>query len=185
MATTTKPRPAGKSADEMGKQQREISVSEFFTKNRHLLGFDNPRKALLTAVKEAVDNSLDASEEAGILPEIVVKLEAVGEEGKPPPRVSDATRFRVTVIDYGPGIVRDQIPRIFAKLLYGSKFHRLRMSRGQQGIGISAAGMYGQLTTGKPVKIISRTGPRAAAHFFEVQIDTKKNETLVHKNKKS
>src|SRR3954468_20111291 len=92
-----KPRPAGKTADEMGKQQREISVSEFFTKNRHLLGFDNPRKALLTCVKEAVDNALDASEEAGILPEIVVKLEAVGEGGNPPPAVSQATRFRVTI----------------------------------------------------------------------------------------
>lgn len=177
-----KPRPAGKTADEMGKQQREISVSEFFTKNRHLLGFDNPRKALLTAVKEAVDNALDASEEAGILPEIVVKLEAVG-EGNAPVVVSQATRFRVTVIDYGPGIVRDQIPKIFAKLLYGSKFHRLRMSRGQQGIGISAAGMYGQLTTGKPVKIISRTSEKQPAHYFEVQIDTKKNEPLILEKK--
>jgi DNA topoisomerase-6 subunit B len=96
---------------------------------------------------------------------------------------SQATRFRITVTDNGPGIVRQQIPRVFAKLLYGSKFHRMRMSRGQQGIGISAAGMYGQLTTGKPVKVISRTGPRATAHYFEVQIDTKKNEPLVHENK--
>lgn len=168
-------------AVEMGARQREISVSEFFTKNRHLLGFDNPRKALLTCVKEAVDNALDACEEAGILPDVTVKLEVVsnGEPVAP----SQASRFRVTVTDNGPGIVRQQIPRIFAKLLYGSKFHRLRMSRGQQGIGISAAGMYGQLTTGKPVKIISRIGPKAAAHFFEVQIDTKKNEPLVHENK--
>jgi DNA topoisomerase-6 subunit B len=181
--TTTAKKIAGKTADEMGKQQREISVSEFFTKNRHLLGFDNPRKAILTAVKEAVDNALDASEEAGILPEVVVKLEAVGQGDAPPPRVSDATRFRVTVIDYGPGIVRDQIPRIFAKLLYGSKFHRLRMSRGQQGIGISAAGMYGQLTTGKPVKIISRTDAKKPAHYFEIQIDTKKNEPIVLEKK--
>ncbi|ALA58690.1 DNA topoisomerase VI subunit B [Nitrospira moscoviensis] len=169
-------------AVEMGARQREISVSEFFTKNRHLLGFDNPRKALLTCVKEAVDNALDASEEAGILPDVTVRLEVVPTNGPPPP-ASQATRFRITVTDNGPGIVRQHIPRIFAKLLYGSKFHRLRMSRGQQGIGISAAGMYGQLTTGKPVKIISRTGPRAAAHFFEVQIDTKKNEPLVHENK--
>jgi DNA topoisomerase-6 subunit B len=168
-------------AVEMGARQREISVAEFFTKNRHLLGFDNPRKALLTCVKEAVDNALDACEEAGILPDVIVKLEVVsnGEPIAP----SQATRFRVTVTDNGPGIVRQQIPRIFAKLLYGSKFHRMRMSRGQQGIGISAAGMYGQLTTGKPVKIISRIGPKAAAHFFEVQIDTKKNEPLVHENK--
>jgi DNA topoisomerase-6 subunit B len=166
----------------MGARQREISVSEFFTKNRHLLGFDNPRKALLTCVKEAVDNALDACEEAGILPEVTVKLETAM-EGHTPVALSQATRFRITVTDNGPGIVRQQIPRIFAKLLYGSKFHRMRMSRGQQGIGISAAGMYGQLTTGKPVKVISRTGPRAAAHYFEVQIDTKKNEPLVHENK--
>jgi len=170
------------SAVEMGARQREISVSEFFTKNRHLLGFDNPRKALLTCVKEAVDNALDACEEAGILPDIVVKVEAVGNGGPPPP-ASQASRFRITVTDNGPGIVRQQIPPIFAKLLYGSKFHRLRMSRGQQGIGISAAGMYGQLTTGKPVQIISRTGGRSPAHFFEVQIDTKKNEPLILEKK--
>ena len=163
------------SAVEMGARQREISVSEFFTKNRHLLGFDNPRKALLTCVKEAVDNALDAAEEAGILPDVDVALEVVSTNGAAPP-ASQATRFRVTVTDNGPGIVRQQIPPIFAKLLYGSKFHRLRMSRGQQGIGISAAGMYAQLTTGKPVQIISRTGPRAAAHIFEVSIDTQKNE---------
>ena len=170
------------SAVEMGARQREISVSEFFTKNRHLLGFDNPRKALLTCVKEAVDNALDACEEAGILPEVVVKLEVAPNGGAAPPP-SQANRFRITVIDYGPGIVRQQIPRIFAKLLYGSKFHRLRMSRGQQGIGISAAGMYAQLTTGKPVQIISRTGARAPAHYFEVQIDTKKNEPRILEKK--
>jgi len=171
------------SAAEMGARQREISVSEFFTKNRHLLGFDNPRKALLTCIKEAVDNALDACEEAGILPEVIVKLEVVA-NGGPTPTPAQATRFRVTVIDDGPGIVRQQIPPIFAKLLYGSKFHRLRMSRGQQGIGISAAGMYAQLTTGKPVQIISRTGARAPAHYFEVQIDTKKNEPRIFEDKK-
>ena len=89
------------SAAEMGARQREISVSEFFTKNRHLLGFDNPRKALLTCVKEAVDNALDACEEAGILPEVVVKLE-VASNGDAAPPPSQANRFRVTVIDYGP-----------------------------------------------------------------------------------
>src|SRR5438876_3038866 len=172
------------SAVEMGARQREISVSEFFTKNRHLLGFDNPRKALLTCVKEAVDNALDAAEEASILPDVLVNVEVAAADGAPPPPPSQATRFRVTVIDNGPGIVRQQIPPIFAKLLYGSKFYRLRMSRGQQGIGISAAGMYAQLTTGKPVQITSRTGARATAHYFEVQIDTKKNEPRIFENKK-
>jgi DNA topoisomerase-6 subunit B len=172
-----KPQPTA-TAVEMGARQREISVSEFFTKNRHLLGFDSPRKALLTCVKEAVDNALDACEEAGILPDIIVKLEPVGDAP-----ASQATRFRITIADNGPGIVRQQIPPIFAKLLYGSKFHRLRMSRGQQGIGISAAGMYAQLTTGKPVQITSRTGARAPAHYFEVQIDTKKNEPRILEKK--
>jgi len=181
-AKPAKPTPTT-SAVEMGARQREISVSEFFTKNRHLLGFDNPRKALLTCVKEAVDNALDAAEEAGILPEVLVNVEVAAGNGAPPP-ASQATRFRVTVTDNGPGIVRAQIPPIFAKLLYGSKFHRLRMSRGQQGIGISAAGMYAQLTTGKPVRITSRTGARAAAHYFELQIDTKKNEPRIFENKK-
>ena len=174
--------PQAVTAVEMGARQREISVSEFFTKNRHLLGFDNPRKALLTCVKEAVDNALDACEEAGILPDITVKLEVVADGGTVPP-ASQATRFRITIADNGPGIVKQQIPKIFAKLLYGSKFHRMRMSRGQQGIGISAAGMYAQITTGKPVKIISRTGSRAAAHYFEVQIDTKTNEPRIFENK--
>src|SRR6059058_2298491 len=179
--TPPPPKPAV-SAVEMGARQREISVSEFFTKNRHLLGFDNPRKALLTCVKEAVDNALDACEEAGILPDVVVKVEAVA-NGEAPPPASQASRFRITVTDNGPGIIRQQIPPIFAKLLYGSKFHRLRMSRGQQGIGISAAGMYGQLTTGKPVQIISRTSARTPAHYFEVQIDTKKNEPQILEKK--
>ena len=147
--------------------QRDISVSEFFAKNRHLLGFDSPRKALLTSVKEAVDNSLDACEEAGILPEIWVHIEPVGEAG---------TRYRMGVQDNGPGIISRQIPLIFGKLLYGSKFHRLRMSRGQQGIGISAAGMYGVLTTGKPVKIISKIDAKHPAHYYELRIDTKTNQ---------
>src|SRR6185312_8014525 len=155
-------------AESMATLQKEISVSEFFAKNRHLLGFDNPRKALLTTVKEAVDNSLDACEEAGILPNVWVHIEQ-----------TSPNRFKVGVQDNGPGILKTQIPNIFGKLLYGSKFHRLRMSRGQQGIGISAAGMYGVLTTGKPVKVISRIGPRKPAHYFEIQIDTKKNKAEI------
>ena len=158
-------------AASMAAQQREISVSEFFAKNRHLLGFDNPRKALLTTVKEAVDNSLDACEEAGILPDIIVEIHATGEN-----------RFRIAVQDNGPGIVKQQIPNIFGKLLYGSKFHRLRMSRGQQGIGISAAGMYGLLTTGQAVKITSRIAPKKPAHYYELQIDTNRNQPEVIKD---
>jgi len=163
--------PPRATAASMASQQREISVSEFFTKNRHLLGFDSPTKALLTTIKEAVDNSLDACEEAEILPDLLVEIRMVSEN-----------RYRVVVEDNGPGIVKAQVPRIFGKLLYGSKFHRLRQSRGQQGIGISAAGMYGQLTTGKPVVIESRIGIKDPAHRFELVIDTQRNEPKVKRD---
>src|SRR5262245_48010484 len=189
-----------RTADEMGGENREISVSEFFVKNRHLLGFDSPIRALLTTVKEGVDNALDACEEAGILPEVVVSIRRVGDpphapasveptttngDGKPstetvagaaPAVIPDGLfqrrlfdedvseeeeaaksiaaaargvnvkksgrkitdppeRFIVLIEDNGPGIVEEQIGKVFGKLLYGSKFHRLRQSRGQQGIG--------------------------------------------------
>src|SRR3989338_1042223 len=112
---------AKKTAEDFAKQQKEISISEFFEKNKHLLGFDNPTKALLMSVKEAVDNALDACEEAEILPDITIKIKSLKEDV-----------YRVCVQDNGPGIVKEQVPRIFGKLLYGSKFHRLRQSRGQQ-----------------------------------------------------
>ena len=168
----TRRTPPAATAESLAAKQRDISVSEFFAKNRHLLGFDNPRKALLTAVKEAVDNSLDACEEAHILPEIRIAITPVD---------GSENRFRVTVVDNGPGIVKQQVPHIFGRLLYGSKFHTLKMSRGQQGIGISAAGMYGLLTTGEPVQIVTRTGPSKRASLYHVQIDTTKNrpETIL------
>ncbi len=182
----TPPGPAAKApkrratAEQMAQKQREISISEFFTKNRHLLGFDNPSKALLTTIKEAVDNSLDACEEAGILPDITVEVRDLAWEAS---RDGDLTkgegRFVVMVEDNGPGIVKAQVPKIFGKLLYGSKFHRLKQSRGQQGIGISAAAMYGQLTTGSPIRVTSRTGKSKPAHSFDIQIDTRKNNPVV------
>ena len=185
------------SAESLAAKQREISVSEFFAKNRHLLGFDNPRKALLTTVKEAVDNALDACEEAGILPDVTVVIEELeesakvrrhegakgaGPEAKEPAsekRSAQSQRYRVTIVDNGPGIVRKQVEHIFGRLLYGSKFHRLKMSRGQQGIGISAAGMYGLLTTGRPMVIHTRPNASRRAHHIELAMNTKTNRAEV------
>ena len=163
---------AKRSAEELAKNQREISIAEFFEKNRHLLGFDNPRRSLLTTIKEAVDNALDACEEARILPEIQVELIQLSE-----------TRFRVIIEDNGPGIIKKQIPKIFAKLLYGSKFHKLSATRGQQGIGISAAVLYGQLTTGKPASITSKTGKGKLAEFVKLKINTSTNNPVLSDEK--
>lgn len=198
MAAPRRKPAASADAQEMAGRQREISISEFFTKNRHLLGFDSPARALLTAIKEAVDNSLDACEEGGFAPVLYVEirpdrpvnlglelasLDESAKPGKNDPSSGNGTsrdeRYRIIVEDNGPGIVRAQIPRIFGKLLYGSKFHSLKQSRGQQGIGISAAGMYGQLTTGEPVTIYSCTGKGAPAHRIKLQMDMKKNEPRI------
>ena len=159
-------------AHELAERQREISVSEFFAKNRHLLGFDSPKKALMMGVKEAVDNSLDATVEAKVLPDIYVELQQVGEE-----------RFKVIVEDNGPGIIKKQVPNIFGKLLYGSKFHVLKQSMGQQGIGISAVLLYGQLTTGKGMHITSRISDKYPTNYFEVQMNTQKNEPVIAQEK--
>ncbi|MFB6311193.1 MAG: DNA topoisomerase VI subunit B [Salinirussus sp.] len=151
-------------AEELAADQRSISIAEFFEKNKHMLGFDSDARAVVTAVKEAVDNALDACEEASILPDIYVEIRDVGDY------------YRLVVEDNGPGITKEQIPKIFGKLLYGSRFHKREQNRGQQGIGISAAVLYAQLTSGKPAKITSRTRGRDEAQYFEVIIDTDENE---------
>jgi DNA topoisomerase-6 subunit B len=152
-------------AEELAKQQRSISVAEFFERNKHLLGFDSPTRGIITTIKEAVDNALDACEEALVLPDIFIGI-----------RRQPQDLFRIIVEDNGPGIVPEQVPFVFGKLLYGSRFHQIRQSRGQQGIGISAAVLYAQLTSGLPTTVISRTGPESPARLFQVQIDIKTNE---------
>jgi DNA topoisomerase-6 subunit B len=169
-------KPRRETAETMATRQKDIAVSEFFAKNRHLLGFDNPRKALLTTVKEAVDNSLDACEEAGILPNITIIIEDLQPDR---PANAKQSRYRVTTVDNGPGIVRKQVENVFGRLLFGSKFHRLKMSRGQQGIGISAAGMYGLITTGKPMVIHTRPSAKKPAHHIELAMNTKTNRAEV------
>ena len=154
-------------ATELAKKQKEISIAEFFERNKHILGYDSPTRALITAVKEAVDNALDVCEEAGILPEIYLTINQVE---------NTKDEFLVMIEDNGPGIVKKQIPQIFGKLLYGSRFNAIRQSRGQQGIGISAAVMYAQVTTGKPTKILSKIDEEHPAYDIEIILDTKKNQ---------
>ena len=153
-------------AEQLASKQREISVAEFFERNRQILGFDNPQRALLTAVKEAVDNSLDAAEEAGVLPDVSVEISKDD---------SGPDRYRLVVSDNGPGILRKELPNVFGRLLYGSRFHAHRQSRGQQGIGISAAVLYAGLTTARPARVTSKVEEEEAAHVLEIQVDTQRN----------
>jgi len=153
---------------DLAKNQKEISVAEFFERNKHILGFGNSTRALVTSIKEGVDNSLDACEEVNILPDIHVEI-SNHEDGE----------CKVIIEDNGPGVVKTQIKHIFGRLLYGSRFHAIRQSRGQQGIGISAVVLYGQLTTGKHATIISKIQEDRPAAVIELAIDTNKNRAEV------
>jgi DNA topoisomerase-6 subunit B len=240
-----------KTAEDLAGKMREVSVAEFFEKNKHLLGYENPTKALLTIVKEGVDNSLDACDEAGILPNIKISIKEIearimydivdskgneiGEfmfDKKPVLKIKDRFpklkgtdkgkdstsytfevggkeyliketknesgeksyqlfidgekvrmirsplgKFRIVMEDNGPGVIASKVPLAFGKMLYGSKFHRLRQSRGTQGIGISGVIMYSQITTGKSTKIVSSTEKEVAT--VELRIDVGKNSAQI------
>ena len=160
-------------AERLADKQHEISVTEFFEKNKQILGFDSRTKSLLMGVKEAVDNSLDACEEAEILPDIVVKIQKTGDD-----------EYHVSIEDNGPGIVHRAMPNVFGRLLYGSRFHAMRQSRGQQGIGISATVMFANISTGHPAHVVSRIeGKDEIAWSMDIAVDTKTNRPLVTNDK--
>ena len=156
-------------ADKMAKNQKQIAISEFFEKNKHFLGFDSLQRSIITAVKEAVDNSLDACEEARILPEIIVKISKID---------SKKDILELQTEDNGPGIPQKSIEKVFGQLLFGSRFHAIRQSRGQQGIGITGVVMYSQLTTGKPTHVLSKVASDPTAVSVNIGLDTRKNKAV-------
>jgi len=156
-------------ADKMASNQKQIAISEFFEKNKHFLGFDSLQRSIITAVKEAVDNSLDACEEARILPEIRVQINKVN---------SKRDILELITEDNGPGIPQKSIEKVFGQLLFGSRFHAIRQSRGQQGIGITGVVMYAQLTTGKPTHILSKIASENTAVTIKIGLDTRRNKAV-------
>ncbi|MEM4363781.1 MAG: ATP-binding protein, partial [Candidatus Diapherotrites archaeon] len=137
----------GKTAEEMAAEFKEHSVAEFFKKNMQMLGLTGKIKTLTTIVHEYVTNSIDACEEAHILPEIEIQIKEIGEEF-----------YEVIAKDNGPGLTKETVGKALGKLLAGTKFHRMIQTRGQQGIGASGCTMLSQITTGKPVQVITGTG---------------------------
>ena len=148
-------------------KQKQIAISEFFEKNKHFLGFDSLQRAIITAVKESVDNSLDACEEVRILPDIRIEVKRL-----------EGNRVELITQDNGPGIPRDSIEHVFGKFLLGSRFHAIRQTRGQQGIGITGVVMYSQLTTGAKTRVVSKVKDDATAVFVDLGIDTRKNKAI-------
>ena len=152
-------------AEKIASKQKQISISEFFEKNKHFLGFDTLQRAVITAVKEAVDNSLDACEEARILPTIKVEINKL-----------KGDKLELICQDNGPGIPRDSVEHVFGKFLLGSRFHAIRQTRGQQGIGITGVVMYSQLTTGSKTHVISKIKSDSSAVHVDLGLDTRKNK---------
>ncbi|MBC8437899.1 MAG: DNA topoisomerase VI subunit B [Euryarchaeota archaeon] len=156
-------------------RMQQASISEFFEKNKHFLGFDTLNRSIITAAKEAVDNSLDACEEARLLPDIHLEIHKVKEKKDQLVMISR---------DNGPGIPPDAITKVFGSLLFGSRFHTIRQTRGQQGIGITGVVMYSQLTTGKKTNVISKVTGEATAVYVDIGLDTKKNKAITANRKR-
>ncbi|MEM4633712.1 MAG: DNA topoisomerase VI subunit B [Candidatus Anstonellaceae archaeon] len=147
---------------------KEHSVAEFFKKNQQMLGFSGKTRSLTTIVHEYVTNSLDACEEAGILPDVTITIEELDKE---------AGRYRIIAEDNGPGIPEKHLGKALGQMLAGTKFHRYAQQRGQQGIGASGCTMYAQITTGKPIKVVSRYDKKKIS--CEISIDLKSNSPRI------
>ncbi|QDA31690.1 DNA topoisomerase VI subunit B [Thermococcus indicus] len=159
-------------ANQLFKEFKIQSVSEFFRRNAAMLGYTGKIRSLTTVIHEAVTNSLDACEEAGILPYVRVEIEELGRE-----------HYKVIVEDNGPGIPEKYITHVFGKMLAGTKAHRNIQSRGQQGIGISGAVMFAQITSGKATRVITSTGDDRIIEAW-VKIDVDRNEGKIVKKEK-
>jgi DNA topoisomerase VI subunit B len=152
----------------------QISPSEFFYRNRDLAGFSNPTRSLYTAVREFVENALDACDQQGTLPDVHLSIKAVDPE-KPDPKP-----YILTVKDNGPGIESKHVPLAFGTVLYGSKFG-LKQARGMFGLGATMAILYGQITTNKPVYVKSSTDGKIQDEF-ELLLDIQKNKPVILKH---
>ena len=155
------------------------STAEYFAKNLQQVGFSSPTKAVLTTLKEAVDNALDACEEHSILPEISVEIQK-----KTKGSTKNTDKILVRVTDNGPGIDIKHIPMVFGQYLASSKFGQGRCSRGQQGIGISAATTWALQTSATGARVITKQANQKKALSCLVITDIKKNQGVVKEKTK-
>ena len=155
----------------MLEEYKRLSPSEFFYRNRELAGFSNPSRSLYTSIRELFENSMDACELSGINPEIVIFLRRIkkGEKGEV---------YKLYIQDNGSGIPKKHILNALGSVLYSSKYV-IRQSRGTFGLGGTMALLYGQITTGKPVKVVSSTG-NSQIHQYVFKIDIRTNNPIIY-----
>lgn len=171
---SAKPAPEETPKPKATKKITSSSTAEYFSKNLQQVGFSSPTKAVLTTVKEAMDNSLDACEDHNILPNINILIEKLGAG-----TMKNTDRLKIVIDDNGPGIPENDIAKVFGEYLASSKFGRGRCSRGQQGIGISAATTWALQTTATPVRVITKTTDQRKAVTCSIEVDLKNNKGIV------
>lgn len=150
-------------------EYKGISAAEFFYRNREIAGFSNPTRALYQTVRELVENALDATELYGVRPSIKLEISLDS---------SDPSVVTVKVEDNGIGIPKEEVPFVFGRVFYGSKY-TLKQSRGVFGLGIKMAVLYAQITTGKPIYIKSSTPSAKDIYEYELLIDINKNIPVI------
>lgn len=159
----------------MAKRKRKfikMTAAEFFKENAHIAGFSNPVRSVYQTVRELVENALDATETHGILPNIRVGISWYDKS---------KNFIKVSVRDNGVGIPAKIVPNAFGTVLFSSKYV-LRQTRGVFGLGVKMAVLYAQMTTGKPVEVLTKVEGESVAHYFMISIDTKKNAPIVLKH---
>jgi len=149
----------------------EISPADFFYRNRDIAGFTNPVRAIFSAVRELVENSLDATDLLGVPSEVYIRISQDNETE------SDVNVYRLRIMDNGCGVPARHIPSAFSQVLFGSKY-KLKQARGTFGLGGTMAILYGQITTHKPVYIISSTGT-SKIYKYTLMIDIQRNRPLI------
>ncbi len=164
--TTTKAVPEV-TEEQLSKEFKEYSVAEFFKRNRQMLGYSGKVRSLTTIVHEAVTNSLDSAEEAGALPEITIEVQELPDG-----------HIKVIAEDNGTGVPKKNVGQAFGKLLAGTKFHQRKQKRGQQGIGVSYAVLFSQLTTGKTTHVKTGIGDHKV-YECDISIDVKSNTAVI------
>ena len=155
-------------------EYQSISPSDFFYRNREIAGFSNPSRATYTAVRELIENSLDAAETRIVPPDIYLRISEVADQ-----KNTESKIYILRVEDNGTGVPAEHVPKVFGQVFYGSKYE-LKQARGTFGLGGTMAVMYGQITTHKPVQISSSTGGKI--HEFEMNIDIQNNRANIFKH---
>jgi DNA topoisomerase-6 subunit B len=161
------------SQEEIEKQFKEYSVAEFFKKNRQMLGYTGKVRSLTTIVHEGCTNALDSCEDAKVPPDISVEIQALENE-----------HYKVIVQDNGTGVPKSRVGQAFGKLLAGTKFHQMMQKRGQQGIGISYAVLFSQITTGKQTHVKTSLSD-GKIYECDISIDVNKNAPMIRNEQES